>query len=167
MRNILYTAQLGLNHPIAIRYPRGRGITVDWQKPFEVIEIGTGKCLKHGTKTAVISSGTIGNNVVEAFSKIENTDAFAHYDFAFVKPLDEKLLHLIFNTYQSILTIEDGTIKGGFGSAIVEFSKEHSYATSIKTLGIPDQFIEHGSIAELQKICGIDVESLISVLKNE
>lgn len=165
LRNILYTAQLGLNHPIAIRYPRGRGVTIDWQKPFEAIEIGTGKCLKQGTKTAVISSGTIGNNVVEAFSKIENTDAFAHYDFAFVKPLDEKLLHLIFNTYQSILTIEDGTIKGGFGSAIVEFSKEHDYTTPIKTLGIPDQFIEHGSIAELQKLCGIDVESLISILK--
>jgi 1-deoxy-D-xylulose-5-phosphate synthase len=166
LRNILYTAQLGLNHPIAIRYPRGRGVTVDWQKPFKVIEIGTGKCLKQGTKTAVISSGTIGNNVIEAFSKIENTDAFAHYDFAFVKPLDEKLLHLIFNTYQSILTIEDGVIKGGFGSAIVEFSKEHGYTTPIKTLGVPDQFIEHGSIAELQKLCGIDVESLISILKN-
>ena len=166
LRNILYTAQLGLNHPIAIRYPRGRGITVDWQKPFEVIEIGIGKCLKQGTKTAVISSGTIGNNVIEAFSKMENTDAFAHYDFAFVKPLDEKLLHLIFNTYQSIITIEDGAIKGGFGSAIVEFSKEHDYTTPIKTLGIPDQFIEHGSIAELQKLCGIDMESLIVVLKN-
>lgn len=165
LRNILFTAQLGLKNPIAIRYPRGRGVTIDWQKPFEGIEIGTGKCLKQGTKTAIISCGTIGNNVIEALSKIENTDAFAHYDFAFVKPLDEKLLHVIFDTFKSIITIEDGVIIGGFGSAIVEFSQEHGYKTPIKTLGIPDQFIEHGSITELQKICGIDVESLISVLK--
>ena len=165
LRNILYTAQLGLNHPIAIRYPRGRGVTIDWQKPFEKIEIGTGKCLKQGSKIAVISNGSIGNKVMEALSRIENTDLISHYDFAFVKPLDETLLHSIFNTYLSIITVEDGVIKGGFGSAIVEFSKEHLYTTPIKTLGIPDQFIEHGSIAELQKLCGIDVESLLSVLK--
>jgi 1-deoxy-D-xylulose-5-phosphate synthase len=165
LRNILYTAQLGLNHPIAIRYPRGRGVTIDWQKPFEKIEIGTGKCLKQGSKIAVIINGSIGNKVMEALSRIENTDLISHYDFAFVKPLDETLLHSIFNTYLSIITVEDGVIKGGFGSAIVEFSKEHLYTTPIKTLGIPDQFIEHGSIAELQKLCGIDVESLLSVLK--
>lgn len=164
LRNILYTVQLGIKHPIAIRYPRGRGVTVDWQKSFEAIEIGTGKCLKQGTKIAVISNGNIGNNVIEALSRIENTDLIAHYDFAFVKPLDETLLHSIFNTYLSIITIEDGVIKGGFGSAIVEFSKEHLYTTPIKTLGIPDQFIEHGSIAELQKLCGIDIESLTSIL---
>ncbi|WP_298221379.1 1-deoxy-D-xylulose-5-phosphate synthase [Flavobacterium sp.] len=165
LRNILYTAQLGLNHPIAIRYPRGRGVNVDWQKPFEKIEIGTGHCLKQGTKIAVITNGAIGNNVIEALSKLEHPETIAHYDFAFVKPLDEKLLHTIFNTFESIITLEDGVIKGGFGSAIVEFGKENGYTTSIKTLGIPDQFIEHGSIAELQKLCGIDAESLISVFE--
>ncbi|WP_309642661.1 1-deoxy-D-xylulose-5-phosphate synthase [Flavobacterium sp.] len=167
LRNILYTAQLGLNHPIAIRYPRGRGVSIDWQKPFEKIEIGAGNCLKQGTKIAVISNGAIGNNVIEALSKVEQNETIAHYDFAFIKPLDETLLHTIFNTFQLIITIEDGIIKGGFGSAIVEFGKEHHYTTTIKTLGIPDQFIEHGSILELQKICSIDVDSLVQLLKNE
>lgn len=167
LRNILYTAQLGLNHPIAIRYPRGRGVSIDWQKPFEKIEIGTANCLKKGTKMAVISNGAIGNNVIEALLKLGQTTTIAHYDFAFVKPLDEPLLHHLFNAFESIITLEDGVIKGGFGSAIVEFGKEHNYTIPIKTLGIPDQFIEQGSIAELQKICGIDVDSLVALFENE
>ena len=165
LRNILYTAQLGLNHPIAIRYPRGRGVSTDWKKPFQAIEIGKANCIKQGSKTAVLSTGTIGNNVIEAIDKIDHAESIAHYNFGFVKPLDAPLLHSIFSTFEKVITIEDGIIKGGFGSTIVEFAAENNYEIPVKTLGIPDQFIEHGSIAELQKICGIDVESIVSLLK--
>jgi 1-deoxy-D-xylulose-5-phosphate synthase len=164
LRNILYTAQLGLNHPIAIRYPRGRGETVDWQKPYKKIEIGKANYLKEGTITAILSNGTIGNKVTLALAKINNSETIAHYDFAFVKPLDEKELHIIFNEFEKIITIEDGTIKGGFGCAILEFASQNKYPNPILNLGIPDEFIEHGTVDELQKYCKIDVESLISIL---
>ncbi|MBL0014490.1 MAG: 1-deoxy-D-xylulose-5-phosphate synthase [Flavobacterium sp.] len=167
LRNILYTAQLGLKHPIAIRYPRGRGVTVDWQQPFEEIELGKAQCLKEGNKIAILSTGSIGNNVIEAIDKIDQSENIAHYSFGFVKPLDTSLLHAVFSTFEKAITIEDGIIKGGFGSAIVEFAAENNYKIPIKTLGIPDQFMEHGSIAELQKICGIDVESIVSLLNTK
>lgn len=164
LRNILFTAQLGLDHPIAIRYPRGRGVTIDWQLPFEEIAIGKAQCLRSGSKIAVLSIGTIGNNVIEAIDKIDYSEHIAHYDFGFVKPFDAPLLHSIFSTFEKVITIEDGVIEGGFGSAVVEFATENNYKIPIKTLGIPDQFMEHGTIAELQKICGIDVESIVSLL---
>lgn len=160
LRNILYTAQLGLNHPIAIRYPRGRGVIVDWQQPYQKIEIGKAKCLKIGSATAILSVGTIGNNVIKALINLKNPNAIAHYDFGFVKPLDEKALHEIFSTYNIIITVEEGIIKGGFGSAILEFAMENNYTSTVKTIGIPDHFIEHGSVEELHAICGIDVLSL-------
>jgi 1-deoxy-D-xylulose-5-phosphate synthase len=102
--------------------------------------------------------------VTLALNEISNSDAIAHYDFGFVKPLDESLLHEIFATFETIITIEDGVIKGGFGSAIIEFAAENNYATPIKVLGIPDVFVEHGTVEELQKICGIDVESIMKLL---
>ena len=160
LRNILYTVQLGLNRPIAIRYPRGRGQIVDWQKPYAKIEIGKAHCLKNGTKVAVLSNGTIGNNVTLALAKIKNTADFSHYDFAFVKPLDEKELHSILSKYKTILTIEDGVIKGGFGTTIVSFAAKNNYTSTIHTLGVPDVFIEQGTTEELQQFCQIDVESL-------
>ena len=166
LRNILYTAQLGLQHPIAIRYPRGRGINPDWIQPYQKIEIGKAKELQKGSKVAVLSTGFIGNSVTSALAKIKNTDQFAHFDFAFVKPLDEKLLHGIFNAFQHIITIEDGTVSGGFGSAILEFSATHNYTSSIKTLGIPDEFIEHATIEELQRYCKIDIKSLENLFSN-
>jgi 1-deoxy-D-xylulose-5-phosphate synthase len=166
LRNILYTAQLGLNHPIAIRYPRGRGKIVDWQKSYEKIEIGKANCLKNGTKVAVLSNGTIGNNVTLALAEISNSDIFAHYDFAFVKPLDESLLHSIFSKFKNIITIEDGVMNGGFGSAVLEFSSKNKYASTIKSFGIPDEFIEHGTINELQQYCKIDVSSLSNFFIN-
>ncbi|MET0760678.1 MAG: 1-deoxy-D-xylulose-5-phosphate synthase [Flavobacterium sp.] len=164
LRNILYTAQLGLPHPIAIRYPRGRGVIVDWQKPYKKIEIGKANYIKEGSIVAVLSNGTIGNNVTSALAKINHPDTIAHYDFAFVKPLDENALHAIFDEFESIITIEDGVIKGGFGSAIIEFASHHNYHTPIKTLGIPDEFIEHGTVEELQQYCKIDVKSLEIIL---
>jgi 1-deoxy-D-xylulose-5-phosphate synthase len=166
LRNILFTAQFGLNHPIAIRYPRGRGQIVDWQKPYEKIKIGQANCLKKGTKLAVLSNGTIGYNVTLALAKMDNPETIAHYDFAFVKPLDEQLLHSIFKDFKNIVTIEDGVVKGGFGSAILEFSAKHNSSSTVKTLGIPDDFIDQGSVEELQQYCQIDVRSLITIFSS-
>ncbi|HWS61000.1 MAG TPA: 1-deoxy-D-xylulose-5-phosphate synthase, partial [Flavobacterium sp.] len=163
LRNILYTAQLGLNHPIAIRYPRGRGQIVDWHKPYKKIEIGKANCIKEGSKVAILSNGTIGNNVTLALAEMKQPENFAHYDFAFVKPLDENLLHTIFSTFENIITIEDGVVRGGFGSTIAEFASENNYSSKIKILGIPDEFIEQGTIEELQQYCKIDVTSLSTI----
>lgn len=166
LRNILYTAQLGLNHPIAIRYPRGRGQIVDWKKPYEKIEIGKANCLKKGSKVAVLSNGTIGNNVTLAIAKMNHPETIAHYDFAFVKPLDENFLHTIFEKFENIITIEDGVIKGGFGTAIVEFASQNNYISRVKTLGIPDEFIEQGTIEQQQQYCNIDVNSLSTIFSS-
>jgi 1-deoxy-D-xylulose-5-phosphate synthase len=165
LRNILYTAQLGLSNPIAIRYPRGRGKHKDFRTQiaegrFQKIEIGKAHLLKEGKRVAILSTGFIGNNVTLALENITNSDAIAHYDFGFVKPLDEMLLHEIFTDYETIITIEDGVMKGGFGSAIIEFASQNEYAPKIITLGVPDIFIEQGTVDQLQNICKIDVESL-------
>ncbi len=160
LRNILYTASLGLNHPIAIRYPRGRGSIVNWQQPFEKIEIGKANQLKSGSKIAVLSTGFIGKNVTLALEKTENASLFSHFDFGFIKPLDEVSLHAIFEQYDAIITLEDGVISGGFGSGIAEFSKQNQYATPIRMLGVPDAFIDQGTIEQQQQMCGIDVVSL-------
>jgi 1-deoxy-D-xylulose-5-phosphate synthase len=168
LKNILFTTQLGLPHPIAIRYPRGHGVFSDWDnknsEPYHPIAIGKAKCLKEGTTIAVLSNGTIGNNVTEALAKMEQSKTIAHYDFSFVKPLDEKLLHQIFITFDQIITLEDGVIKGGFGSAITEFAAQNKYHSIITTLGIPDEFIEQGTIDELQQFCKIDADSLVVFL---
>jgi 1-deoxy-D-xylulose-5-phosphate synthase len=164
LRNILYTSQLGLKNPIAIRYPRGRGQMVDWQKPYKNLEIGKANKLKEGTITAVLSNGPIGNSVTLALAKLNNSETIAHFDFAFVKPLDDRELHSIFNQFEKIITIEDGVIKGGFGSAILEFASQNNYSKPVLNLGIPDEFIEQGTIEELHHYCKMDVDSLISIL---
>ena len=166
LRNILYSAQLGLKNPIAIRYPRGTGRILDWKKPFEKIEIGKGIQLKKGTKIAVLSIGTLAENVSEAIDLIENSSEISHFDMRFVKPLDKKLLHQIFDKYQTIITVEDGTIKGGFGSAILEFSAIEGYHIPIKILGIADCFIEHGNVVKLREKIGLDAISLSKIFKN-
>ena len=160
LRNILYTASLGLNHPIAIRYPRGRGNINNWKQPFEKIEIGKASQLKKGSKIAILSTGFIGNNVTLALEKTHNAPLFSHFDFGFVKPLDEKCLHTIFETHESIITIEEGVKIGGFGTAIAEFSMQNKYAIPIKILGVPDAFIEQATVEQQQHMCGIDVASL-------
>lgn len=160
LRNILYTAQLGLDNPIAIRYPRGRGETTDWLQPFEPIQIGKAHQLRKGVKVAVLSTGTIGNNVIKALEQADSVSLFSHYHFGFIKPLDHKLLHEIFAKYDEIITIEDGCITGGFGSSICAFAADTGYQLKISTLGIPDTFIEHGTVNQLQHYCGIDVKSL-------
>jgi len=160
LRNIMYTAQLGLEHPIAIRYPRGRGTVMDWRQPFSEVNIGKGIQLKIGSKLAVLSVGAIASNVEVAISKCDVCDMISHYDMRFVKPLDEPLLRTIFETYDQIITIEDGVISGGFGSAILEFAAKNDYILPIKTLGVPDKFVEHASVKQQHQSVGIDVEYL-------
>jgi 1-deoxy-D-xylulose-5-phosphate synthase len=160
LRNIMYTVQLGLSHPIAIRYPRGRGVMQNWQLPFQKIEIGKAFPLHEGSKIAILSTGTIGNNVTKAITITDKSKLFSHYHFPFIKPLDEKLLHDICQKYEQIITIEDGVVIGGFGSSVAHFSAENQYQIKINKIGIPDCFIEHGSVAELQQICELDIESL-------
>ena len=167
LRNSLYTAQLGLEKPIAIRYPRGRGHLVDWKQPFESIKIGEAKCLKKGSDIAILSLGTIALNVSKAIESMPSItqEKYSHYDMRFLKPLDEKLLHSIFKTYSLIFTIEDGCEIGGFGSAILEFASKNHYNNKIIVIGLPDEFIEQGTIVELQRQIGLDVESLKEQLK--
>tara|TARA_R110002049_G_scaffold65035_1_gene170912 strand:+ start:31502 stop:33259 length:1758 start_codon:yes stop_codon:yes gene_type:complete len=161
LRNIMYTAQLGLEQPIAIRYPRGQGVTMDWKQPFSKIEIGKGFQLKKGKQLAILSIGSIAKNVSEAINDMD----VSQYDMRFVKPLDESVLHSIFKTYETIITVEDNAIKGGFGSAILEFASENNYKNTVKILGIPDVFIEHGSVDELQESIGLDVGGLTKLFR--
>lgn len=166
LQNILYTASLGLKHPIAIRYPRGRGKNADWKLPvdFQKMEIGKSQKLKKGKKVAILSTGTIADNVTQALIDIEDTEKhFAHYHFGFVKPLDEKKLHKICDKFSTIITVEDGVTTGGFGSAVLEFSAKNDYVNEIFLCGVPDYFIEQGTVDELQQLCNIDVDGLRSL----
>jgi 1-deoxy-D-xylulose-5-phosphate synthase len=166
LRNILYTAQLGLNHPIAIRYPRGRGVIQNWQLPFEKIEISYVNQLKKGTNIAILSTGTIGNNVIEALSKVNNNKRFSHYHFPFIKPLNQLSLHEICQNYQQIITIEEGVLNGGFGTLIQSFLAKNNHAISIKKIGISDFFVEHGTVGQLQELCGLDVNNLAKLFNS-
>jgi len=166
LRNIMFTAQSGLRHPIAVRYPRGRGRITDWNVPFSKILIGKGIKLKAGRSAAVLTIGSMANNVAEAIENCDHPGNISHYDMRFVKPLDEDLLHSIFKSYKSIITVEDGVINGGFGSAIVEFASKYCYNSNVKILGIPDQFIQHGSVNELQSAIGLDAKSLTRILNS-
>jgi 1-deoxy-D-xylulose-5-phosphate synthase len=169
LRNLMYTAQLGeLKQPISIRYPRGCGTEPDWRKPFEKIEIGKGRQLSEGKDLAILTIGKSGIFAQHALKKLEQEEqqiSVAHFDLRFIKPLDETLLSTIFEKYSKIITVEDGTIKGGFGSTILEFMAENGYSAQVKVLGIPDKFIEHGSLRELYKLCGIDRKGIIRAVK--
>ena len=163
LRNIMYTAQLGLDNPIAIRYPRGRGVTVNWQQPFQQLEIGKAKLLQKGTSVAVLSTGFITENVTAALKDSQNSARLSHYHFPFVKPLDSETLHHICKNHKHVITVEDGTIIGGFGSLISGFVTENYPCITVKKIGIPDEFIEQGTILEQQQICGFDVNSLKNI----
>ena len=164
LRNIMFTASEGLNHPIAIRYPRGRGEIVNWEQPFEKIQIGKIKELKKGIKVAVLSTGTIGNNVTKALNEVENPSLFSHFHFPFIKPLDLEAVKSIINEHDHIVTIEDGVIRGGFGEQISAILATNNLNKSIIHLGVPDSFVEHGTVFELQQLCKIDVINLIQLL---
>ena len=162
LRNLMYTAQLDeIQLPFSIRYPRGCGIKPDWKKPFEKIEIGTGRKLSDGTDIAILTIGKSGIFAQRSVKSLQNKNiSAAHYDLRFVKPLDEKMLKEVFENFETIITVEDGTVKGGFGSAVLEFMVENGYSPKIKILGIPDKFIEHGTTDDLYKECGIDAKGI-------
>ncbi|MFV0249000.1 MAG: 1-deoxy-D-xylulose-5-phosphate synthase [Tenacibaculum sp.] len=165
LRNILYTAQLGLKNPIAIRYPRGKGKIAKWQLPFKEISLGKGLLLKKGNKIAILTIGTIADNVTQALQLMQNSSDIAHYDMRFAKPIDSELLQLIFTEFNYIITLEDACISGGFGSAVLESAAYFNYKGKIELLGIPDKFIQHGTVEELQKLCKIDTLSILKRLE--
>jgi 1-deoxy-D-xylulose-5-phosphate synthase len=162
LRNLMYTAQLPrTGQAFSIRYPRGQGVMSDWQKPFRKIEIGKGRQVRSGDALAILSLGHIGNYVTEAAERLSKQSVeIAHFDMRFAKPLDVNLLHEIFRKFSRIITLEDGCIDGGFGSAILEFMAEHGYHAQVKRLGLPDQVIEHGEQIQLHAACGIDSEGI-------
>ena len=166
LRKLMYTAQLPNMGPFAIRYPRGRGVLVDWRCPLEKIEIGKGQQLKSGKDIAVLTLGPIGNVAMQAIAEAEaeSGKSIAHYDLRFLKPLDEKILDEIGQNFKSIVTIEDGVLKGGIGSAVLEFMADQGYSPSVRRIGLPDSFVQHGTPQELYRICGMDVESIKNVL---
>ena len=157
LRQLLYTAQLSLPHPIAIRYPRGRCSQTDWAQPFKALPIGKGCQLKEGTKVAVLSIGTIADLVAEQIRQSEAPEQYAHYDMRFLKPIDEALLHHVFTHYQKVITIEEGSI-GGLGSAVSEFAVANNYTTPLKIITLPDVFMPHGSVAALRKLAHLLID---------
>lgn len=167
LRNLMYTAQLEKNQmPFVIRYPRGEGVTPEWQKPFTEIEIGTGRKLREGKHIAILSLGHPGNFAAEAIRDLQREGmAIGHYDMRFAKPLDEALLHEACQNYEKLITVEDGTVTGGIGSAVLEFMAMHGYKNEVKILGIPDRIVEHGSLKDLHKECGFDAQAIANVVK--
>ena len=163
LRRLMYTAQQPGRGTFVIRYPRGRGVRKDWQCPLEAVEVGTGRKLRDGKQTAVISIGPIGNDVELAITKSE--EEVAHYDLRFLKPLDEELLHEVGKRFKHIITIEDGTRNGGMGSAVLEWLSDHGYTPTVKRMGMPDEFVEHGTVAELKRICNMDIDSIVAAIK--
>lgn len=161
LRHLMYTAQLPDKGPFVIRYPRGRGVLEDWHCPFQEIPVGKGRCLKEGTDVAVLSLGPVGNFVTQAIQKLEGQNiSIAHYDMRFLKPIDEEILSDVGTHFQRIITVEDGAKKGGLGSAVLEYMADHNLHPSITRLGLPDDFVEHGTPEELYHIVGLDVESI-------
>jgi 1-deoxy-D-xylulose-5-phosphate synthase len=165
LRNLMYTAQNGQHGPFVIRYPRGRGVLKKWRTPFEVIEIGKGRVLKEGTDLAIISIGHPGNFVAEAIEELSDYKSIAHYDMRFLKPIDEVLLHQVCATFETIITVEDGVIKGGLSSAVLEFANRNNYLVKVIPLGVDDFFVEHGKPEELYRECGYDTKGIIEAIK--
>ena len=168
----MYTAQLPDKGPFVIRYPRGGGVLVDWRCPLEEIKVGTGRKLHDGSDVAVLSIGPIGNNVAEAIDSLSGQASeariptVAHYDMRFLKPIDETILKEVAEKYNRIVTVENGVKTGGLGTAVVEWMNDHGYHPEIIRLGLPDtQFVEHGTVEELQHIVGLDKEAIIKAIK--
>lgn len=162
LRNLMFTAQLPRSEKaFSIRYPRGQGVMPHWKTPMEKIEIGTGRKIKEGDELALLTIGHIGNYAVEVCQRFEKQGiSLAHYDMRFVKPLDEKMLHEVFSKFKKVITIEDGCIQGGFGSAVLEFMADNNYQAEVRRLGIPDDIIEHGEQIELHRECGFDPDGI-------
>ena len=168
LRRLMYTAQLPGKGTFVIRYPRGRGVLADWHCPLEEVKVGTGRKLRDGDDIAVLSVGPVGNNVVKAVEMMENDGdgiSVAHYDMRFVKPLDENLLKEVAAKFKHVITVEDGVREGGFGSAVIEWMEDNGQHLDIVRLGLPDHFVEHGTVAQLQSIVGIDAEGIRRTIK--
>ena len=164
LRHLMFTAEL-FDAPIAIRYPRGRGVLPDWHCEPQILEIGKGRMINDGNDIAVISIGPIGNIAQKAIRKAaEKGVSAAHFDMIFLKPIDEELLHQIARKYKKIITLEDGTKKGGLGSTVIEFMADNDYTPRIKRMGLPDKFIEQGTVNEQYALCGIDETAILDTL---
>lgn len=160
LRNLMYTAQLPNKGTFVIRYPRGNGVHAEWRTPMKEVAVGTGRCLREGTELAIISFGPIGNEVVNVLDEMPTTKSVAHYDLRFVKPLDENMLQEIGNRFKKIITIEDGVRNGGMGSAVLEWLNDHKFYPQMVRMGLPDAFVEHGSVAQLRQLVGLDADSI-------
>ena len=167
LRNLMFTAQQENMGPFVIRYPRGSGTMADWKRPFKALQVGKGRKICDGEDVAILSFGHVGNIVSDARAEL-NTEGFhpAHYDLRFAKPLDEAMLHEVFKNFNNVITVEDGALQGGIGSAILEFMADNQYNSNVVRLGIPDQFIEHGEQPQLWAECGYDKVAIIKAVKN-
>ena len=165
LRRLMFTAQLPGKGAFVIRYPRGRGVLVDWRCPLEEVEVGKGRKLSEGDDIAILSIGTVGNNVQKAICNLNVKKSVAHYDMRFLKPLDEDILHEVGKKFRNVITVEDGVRNGGMGSAVMEWFADHDYDVRVKRLGLPDYFVEHGTVAQLQHIVGIDVDGIVQALE--
>ena len=165
LRNLMYTAQLEGKGPFVIRYPRGNGVLTNWRCPFEEIKIGTGRKLRDGDDVAVLTIGPMGNDVAKVIDEIKDLSV-AHYDMRFLKPLDEDILHEVGKKFRRIVTVENGVRKGGLGSAVLEWMSDHDYDVKVTRMGLPDQFVEHGTIDQLREIIGLDNESIKKAILN-
>jgi 1-deoxy-D-xylulose-5-phosphate synthase len=167
LRRLMYTAQLPGKGTFVIRYPRGRGVLADWRCPLEEVPVGRGRCLKDGTDIAVVTLGPIGNVAAKAIARAEAENpglSIAHYDLRFLKPLDTEMLHAIGRRFSRVLTVEDGVLAGGMGSAVLEFMAGNGYSPRVERIGIPDRFVEHGTVAQLYAECGMDADSIYNVI---
>ena len=167
LRNLMYTAQLDkYNKPFSIRYPRGKAVINDWKRPFEEIEPGKARLISEGRDIAVLSIGHPGNDVAAVVRRLaKESFSISHYDMRFAAPLDTEVLHFVFKNFKKIITIEDGVLKGGFGSAVIEFMCDNVYVADVKRLGIPDYFVEQGTQEELYKECGFDQEGIEKTIR--
>ena len=166
LRNLMYTGYMIPDGPFVIRYPRGKGEKSDWRNEMQILPIGKGRKLRDGHDIAVLTIGPIGNEAIKAINQVEQEGiSVAHYDMIYLKPLDEELLHEVGKKFSRVVTIENGVICGGLGSAVLEFMADHGYTPQVKRIGVPDRFIEHGSIPELYKLCGMDADSIAEIIR--
>ncbi len=165
LRRLMFTAQLPDKGPFVIRYPRGGGVLQDWRCPFEEVPVGKGRKLHDGDDVAVLSIGPIGNNVTEAIAALGDSISVAHYDMRFLKPIDEDILEEVGRKFKRVITVENGVKKGGLGSAVLEWMNDHDYQPKVVRLGLPDEFVEHGTVNELQDIVGIGTDGIIKAIK--
>lgn len=162
----MFTAQQDDMGPFSIRYPRGNGVMLEWKTPMHAIKVGTGRKLTNGSDMAILTIGHPGNFAQSAIAQLNNgTVSIAHYDMRFVKPIDEIMLHEVFSKFKKVVTVEDGCLMGGFGSAVIEFMVDNNYSAQVVRLGIPDKYIHHGTQQELWEDCGIDTKAIVQTVE--